>query len=182
MASVAVVSAVSVSGAALVGCGAAPVRPDGGSGLLPVGAQAPDVTGYDAADKPTRLADLKGKRAVVYFYPKDGTPGCTKEACAFRDAWSRYEKAGVTILGVSDDSREKHKAFQAEHKLPFPLVADTDGSVGKGYGVKRGLFGYSRVTFLVSPEGKIERVWPDVDPGVHATEVLSAAGVGEGGS
>lgn len=160
---------------ALTACGSAPKRPDGGIGLLPEGATAPEVTGYDVEDRPTSLTSLKGKPVVVYFYPKDGTPGCTKEACAFRDAWSRYEKAGVAIIGVSDDAREKHKAFQKEHKLPFPLAADTSGEIGLGYGVKKGLFGYSRVSFLVGRDGKVQRVWPDVDPGVHATEVLSAA-------
>lgn len=148
--------------------------------MLAVGAKAPDLTGYGPDEKAISLSQVAGKRAVVYFYPKDGTPGCTKEACAFRDAWARYERAGVTVFGVSDDSRAQHKSFQAEHKLPFPLVADTDGAVGRGYGVKKGLFGYSRVTFLIGPDGKVEKVWPDVDPGVHATEVLSAAGAGTG--
>ena len=168
-AATAVVSLLAVS------CGASAVRPDGGVGLLPAGALAPDLVAYDVDDKPTRLADLRGKPVVVYFYPKDGTPGCTKEACAFRDAWARYERAGVAVVGVSDDSRAKHRSFQREHKLPFPLVADETGAVGRSYGVKRGLIGYSRVSFLVDAQGKIQRVWPDVDPGVHATEVLGAA-------
>ena len=150
--------------------------------MLSVGAKAPDLTGYGLDEKPIALSALGGKRAVVYFYPKDGTPGCTKEACAFRDAWARYEQAGITVFGVSDDSRAQHKSFAAEHELPFPLVADTEGVVGKAYGVKKGLFGYSRVTFLVGPDGKIEKVWPDVDPGVHASEVLSVAGATGGGT
>ena len=156
-------------------CGSDVKRPDGGTGLLPIGATAPDVVGYDEADKATHLSDLRGHPAVVYFYPKDGTPGCTKEACAFRDAWARYQQAGVAIFGVSDDSREKHKGFQHDHHLPFPLVADEAGDAGRGYGVKKGVFGYSRVSFLVGADGKVSKVWPDVDPGVHATEVLAAA-------
>ena len=164
-----------------VSCGSSPKRPDGGAGLLPIGATAPDVTAYDADDKPTKLSELRGHPVVVYFYPKDGTPGCTKEACAFRDSWLRYQQAGVAIIGVSDDSRDKHRSFQKEHRLPFPLVADESGEAGRGYGVKKGLFGYSRVSFLVGEDGKITRIWPDVDPGVHATEVLAAAAPNAGG-
>src|SRR5690554_962434 len=111
------------------------VRPDGGEGLLPVGAVAPDVSGHTLDGKRVDLATLRGKPAVVYFYPKDGTPGCTKEACAFRDAFDQYTAGGVTIFGVSGDSEASHKEFSAEHELPFPLVSDSDGSVARAYGV-----------------------------------------------
>jgi len=160
---------------AAASCASPAARPDGGTGLLPIGATAPDVAGIDGAGKTTRLSELHGHSAVVYFYPKDGTPGCTKEACAFRDAWERYAKAGVTIFGVSDDSLESHQKFIVEHHLPFPLVSDEKGDIASSYGVSKRLFGFSRVSFLVGPEGKVVKVWPDVDPGIHATEVLAAA-------
>jgi len=157
------------------GCGRPVTRPDGGQGLLPVGAPAPEVSGLDGANKTTRLSELRGHAAVVYFYPKDGTPGCTKEACAFRDTWERYARAGVTIFGVSNDSVEKHAKFIAEHHLPFPLVSDESGAVARAYGVPSGIIGFARVSFLVDANGNIAKVWPDVDPGVHANEVLAAA-------
>jgi peroxiredoxin Q/BCP len=153
-------------------------RPDGGVGLLPVGASAPDVQGRDPSGKIVRLSDVRGSRAVVYFYPKDGTPGCTTEACAFRDSFARYETAHVALFGVSQDSSESHEKFAKHHALPFPLVSDDDGSVSRAYGVSSLLGMDSRVTFLVGASGKIERVWPNVDPGVHADEVLTAATAG----
>src|SRR5262245_57625858 len=100
-----------VAGVALAGCGGT-TRHDGSVGLLPVGAPAPDFVGEDAAGKPVRLSEQKGKMAVVYFYPKDGTPGCTKQACAFRDAFQRLEQAGVVVFGISRDSAESHRAFR----------------------------------------------------------------------
>src|SRR5262249_23966310 len=138
------------------GCGGQAKRPDGGVGLLPVGASAPDVSATDATGKVVRLSEMRGHPVVVYFYPKDETPGCTKEACAFRDAWTKYESAGVSIVGVSHDSEESHKAFRDHHHLPFPLVADTDGGVQRAYGVPNGLFGLtSRVSFLVAADGTV---------------------------
>jgi peroxiredoxin Q/BCP len=133
------------------------------------------VEATDAAGAATRLSVLRGEPVVVYFYPADGTPGCTKEACAFRDAWSKLEGAHVGVIGVSSQSRESHLAFEKDQHLPFPLVADVDGTVQRAYGVPKGLFGYSRVSFLVDATGKIAKVWPDVDPAVHADEVLAAA-------
>lgn len=145
-------------------------------GLLPVGAEAPDVEAVDAAGAATHLSALRGQAVVVYFYPADGTPGCTKEACAFRDAWEKLKGAHVAVIGVSSQSRESHLAFEKDKHLPFPLVADETGAVQRAYGVPKGLFGYSRVSFLVDAGGKIARVWPDVDPAVHADDVLAAAG------
>lgn len=161
--------------AALIACG--PVkRPDGGEGLLPVGSAAPDFVGK-ASDQgaAVRLSGVRGRPAVVYFYPKDGTPGCTKEACAFRDAWKKYEQEDVAVFGISDDSGHSHDEFQKKHKIPFPLVSDESGEIGRAYGVKRGIIGYDRVSFLIDREGKVAYVWPSVDPGVHADEVLAKA-------
>ena len=116
-----------------------------GDELLPVGAVAPDLEGKDASGAPVKLSSQKGRFAIVYFYPKDDTPGCTKEACAFRD----------------------------KYKLPFVMVADTSKAAQHAYHVP-GLIVTSRVSFLVGPDGKIARVWPKVDPVVHANEVLAA--------
>jgi thioredoxin-dependent peroxiredoxin len=169
------VSLVLMMAVTLAACG--PVkRPDGGTGLLPVGAIAPDFLGHDITGKTVHLSEQRGHAAVVYFYPKDGTPGCTTEACAFRDAWRRYEKKGVVIFGVSRDSDDSHREFRVHNALPFPLVADEDGSVDRAYGVPSMLGMSKRVTFLVGPDGKVLHVWPDVDPGVHADEVLGAVG------
>jgi len=152
-------------------CGAQQ-RPDGGEGVLPVGATAPDVTGVDRAGETHSLSESRGKPAVVYFYPKDGTPGCTTEACAFRDTWSRFSERGVVVFGVSRDSADSHAKFLEEHALPFPLVADESGRIQAAYGVPSRLGMAARVTFLVDQHGRIAKVWPNVDPGVHADEVL----------
>lgn len=149
-------------------------RPDGGTGLLPVGASAPDVTGTANDGKSIHLSAVRGHPAVVYFYPKDETPGCTREACAFRDAFTKYDALHVTIFGISRDSEKSHSEFRTKHKLPFPLVADEEGELARAYGVSSTLGMASRVTFLVGSDGRILRVWPDVDPGVHADQVLAA--------
>jgi len=143
--------------------------------LLAVGAPAPEVVGTDAKGTTFKLSGQKGKFAIVYFYPKDDTPGCTKEACAFRDAFDKFVAAGVTIFGVSRDPEASHKAFMQKYTLPFPLVADTSGAVQKAYQVPNSIWGTTKlVSFLVGPDGKIARVYPDVDPGVHAKELLAA--------
>lgn len=135
---------------------------------------APEVVGEAPDGAITRLSAVRGHPAVVYFYPKDETPGCTKEACAFRDAFSRYQALHVTVFGVSRDSKESHAEFRNAHQLPFTLVADESGAVTQAYGVSSTLGMASRVTFLIGVDGKVARVWPDVDPGVHAKEVLAA--------
>jgi len=160
---------------ALVGACGPITRPDGGEGLLPVGAMAPEVVGQRPDGTTARLSELRGQKAVVYFYPGDETPGCTKEACAFRDVFKDYEALHVTIFGVSRDSADSHHEFRTKHALPFPLVADEDGRLAHSYGVSNTFGMDSRVTFLVGPDGRIAHVWPDVDPGVHAKEVLAAA-------
>jgi peroxiredoxin Q/BCP len=145
--------------------------------LLPLGAVAPDLEGKDAKGAPVKLSAQRGHFAVVYFYPKDETLGCTKEACAFRDAFDKFVKAGVTIFAVSHDDEASHRGFREHQHLPFPMVADTSGAVQRAYGVGAAIPGGSmtaRVTFLVGPDGKIARVWPKVDPVVNASEVLDA--------
>lgn len=167
---------------ALAGAGAAiscargqAKRPDGGEGLLPVGALAPALVAVDPKGAEVRLSSMRGRFVVVYFYPKDGTPGCTAEACAFRDAWDRFTAANVGIIGVSRDSADSHRAFMVKHKLPFALASDEDGSYERAYGVPSTLGMSARTTFLVGPDGKVVKVWPAVDPAIHAEEVLRAA-------
>ena len=154
-----------------LGC-SAPQRPDGGDGLLPVGAPAPGVTGRDDAGNRVDLRRERGHLVLIFFYPKDGTPGCTEEACAIRDAWLDYERAGVRVLGVSSDSVDSHRAFKAEHRLPFRLVSDESGAWARAFGVGSFFGMYARVSFLIGNDGRVLRVYPDVDPGVHAKQVL----------
>jgi thioredoxin-dependent peroxiredoxin len=143
--------------------------------MLAVGASAPDLQGKDAKGQPIRLHERQGQVSIVYFYPKDGTPGCTKEACAFRDTFDKFVQRGVTIFGVSRDDEASHAKFRAEHSLPFPLVADPEGKIQKAYGVPDKFPGLAaRVTFLVAADGRIAKVWPDVDPALHANEVFQA--------
>ncbi len=162
---------VAGAGLAALSCGATQ-RPDGGEGMLGAGAPAPDVSGVDQRGETRSTSDAAGGYLVVYFYPKDGTPGCTAEACAFRDAWLRYEKAGVMVYGVSADDRDSHAEFAEEHDIPFPLIADPDGTWTRAFGVSTFLGMTSRVTFVIGPERTIVATYPDVDPGVHATQLL----------
>src|SRR5690606_27107507 len=139
------------------------------------GARAPELSLRDQHGQPRSLASFRGQPLVVYFYPKDGTPGCTEEACAFRDVWARYEEAGVAVVGVSTDDVASHAAFAEEHGLPFPLLADEDGALAEAFGVTTRLGMATRVSFLVDAEGVIRKTYPDVDPGVHAEELLRDA-------
>jgi thioredoxin-dependent peroxiredoxin len=166
------VAFVSVACVALAACGSVQ-RPDGGKGMLPVGAATPNVKGVDQKGVVHQLADERGHWAVVYFYPHDATPGCTKEACAFRDVWAKYTARGVSVLGVSSQDQGSHESFAKDNAIPFPIIADTDHTWASGFGVSSGIFGYSRVSFLVKPDGTIAKRYDDVDPGVHATQVLS---------
>jgi peroxiredoxin Q/BCP len=158
----------------LAACGAS-TRPDGGSGLLAAGSAAPDLAASDQAGKTHRIAEERGHALIVYFYPKDATPGCTKEACAFRDAWDRYQKAGVQIFGVSADDQRSHESFAKEQKLPFPILADPSHAWSAAFGVPTKLGMDTRVSFLIDPAGKVAKVYPAVDPGIHADEVLKDA-------
>ena len=158
----------------LGGCGATR-RPDGGEGLLSAGTDAPNLSAVDQNGATHKLADEKGHPMIVYFYPKDGTPGCTKEACAFRDAWDKFKSANVQVFGVSEDDSKSHEQFAKEQKLPFPILADPNGEWLRAFGVPSRLGMASRVSFLIDANGKIAKVYPDVDPGVHADEVLKDA-------
>lgn len=148
---------------------------------LSEGDKAPDFTAPTNGGGTVSLKDFKGKYLVLYFYPKDDTPGCTKEACGFRDAYRDFEKAGAVVLGVSTDSVKKHDKFVEKFQLPFPLLADEDKSIVEAYGVwgkkkfmGREYMGTNRVTFLIDPKGKIKKIWPTVKPEEHAAEVLAA--------
>ena len=151
--------------------------------MLPVGSAAPEVVGTDAKGTTFSLSAQKGRYAIVYFYPKDDSRGCTKEACAFRDAFDEFVAAGVTIFGVSRDPEASHQAFIKKYTLPFPLVADPSGAVQKAYRVPSLVPTIAaRVTFLIGPDGKVARVFPDVDPGLHAKELLGVIASLKGGT
>jgi peroxiredoxin Q/BCP len=148
---------------------------------LPAGVTAPDFTLPDETGTPRQLADYRGQPVVLYFYPKDDTPGCTKEACNFRDDYSAYEDADVTILGVSPDTPASHAKFKAKYNLPFTLLADSDHSVCKLYdvwGLKkymgREYEGVLRTTYLIDEEGQISKVFENVKPAEHSQEILEA--------
>jgi peroxiredoxin Q/BCP len=168
------VLALTVLTLGVAACGGAS-RPDGQVGLLPTGSAAPDLSAPDQTGKVRRIAEERGHPLVVYFYPKDGTPGCTKEACAFRDAWDRYKQAGVQIFGVSADDQKSHEQFAKEQHLPFPIVADPAHAWSAAFGVSTKLGMDSRVSFLIDPTGKVARIYPKVDPALHADDVLNDA-------
>jgi peroxiredoxin Q/BCP len=140
-----------------------------------VGSKAPDVSGVDQNGVSHKLSETLGKPVVVYFYPKDQTPGCTKEACAFRDVWKQYEAAGILLFGVSNGTPDSHKEFATKHTLPFPLIADTEKTWGNAFGVSTMAGMYQRVSFLIGKDGKVTKVYDNVDPGVHAADVLKDA-------
>jgi peroxiredoxin Q/BCP len=142
---------------------------------LKPGDPAPDVTFKLQDGKEVKLSSLSGKQVLVYFYPKDDTPGCTVEAQGLRDGWQTIQAAGLEVYGVSTQDADSHKAFIDKHKLPFPLVVDTDGSVTRAFRVPmRGSYA-GRQSFLVGKDGKIKQVWLEVDPKEHAATVIAAA-------
>jgi thioredoxin-dependent peroxiredoxin len=148
--------------------------------LLAVGTQAPEFTTTDQDGKRRSLSDFKGKRVILYFYPKDNTSGCTKEACAFRDHFADFRQLGVEILGVSVDDEKSHKAFVQKYDLPFTLLADPEKRLVEAYGVwgEKSLYGKkymgtNRVTYLIDELGAIAAVFPKVKPDQHAEEILA---------
>jgi peroxiredoxin Q/BCP len=158
---------------------AGPQTPPGDAAAMPVvGEPAPDFTLPNQDGQPVHLADLQGKQIVLYFYPKDDTPGCTVEACSFRDAWHDMQAQGIVVLGVSRDSVKSHRKFADKHGLPFTLLADEGGSVAQRYGVwvEKSMYGRTymstaRTTFYIRPNGRIGHVWEKVKPEGHAEKV-----------
>jgi thioredoxin-dependent peroxiredoxin len=148
--------------------------------LLPAGAKAPEFSTTDQDGNKVTLKDYRGKKVVLYFYPKDDTPGCTKEACAFRDHFAKFKKLGVEVLGVSVDTEKSHKSFAEKFKLPFTLLADTDKKIVSAYGVwgeksmyGRKYMGTHRATYLIDESGRIAAVFPKVKPEDHALQILA---------
>jgi peroxiredoxin Q/BCP len=142
-------------------------------GLVNEGSVAPAIETIAHNGERVSLAALKGKPVVIYFYPKDDTPGCTKEACEIRDAWSRFKAAGAIVLGVSTDDSKSHTAFADKHRLPFLLVPDSDRSIANAYGVPVRLGMAKRVTFVIDAHGNVAKVFPDVNPKGHAEQILA---------
>lgn len=149
--------------------------------MIEEGAKAPAFNLKDQDGKTVKLSDFAGKQVVLYFYPKDMTPGCTTEACDFRDNNAKLQKAGAVVLGVSPDSEKSHQKFIAKHELTFPLLVDADHAVAEKYGAwgekslyGRKFMGIIRSTFLIGPDGKVKKVWPKVKVAGHVDEVLAA--------
>ena len=147
------------------------------------GDEAPDFTLRSDAGDDVTLSSLRGKPVVLYFYPKDDTPGCTTQACGIRDAWGEFERAGAVVLGVSPDDERSHVKFREKYDLPFTLLADTDHEVADRYGVwgekaymGRKYMGVSRSTFVIDAAGAVKKVFPSVKPATHADDVLAALG------
>ena len=143
-----------------------------------VGTQAPNFTLTDGDGTSYSLGDLRGKQVVLYFYPKDDTPGCTVEACNFREAWHDMNEKGIVVLGVSRDNAKSHQKFAKKHALPFPLLSDEDGAVAQLYGVwvEKSMYGkkymsMARTTFYIRPDGLIGHIWREVKPEGHAQKV-----------
>ncbi|MBW4470131.1 MAG: thioredoxin-dependent thiol peroxidase [Stenomitos rutilans HA7619-LM2] len=148
---------------------------------LNVGDPAPLFSLPDGKGNIVNLADLKGNRVVLYFYPRDNTPGCTKEACSFRDAYAQFQAKDVVVLGVSTDDAKSHEKFATKFELPFPLLIDEDGQVAtayESYGLKKFMgkeyIGISRNTFVIATDGTIEQIYKKVKPEAHAEEILAA--------
>ena len=148
---------------------------------LLAGTPAPDFTALTQDGQSVSLQNLRGKPVIIYFYPKDDTPGCTKEACGFRDQYTQLQAKGAVLLGVSADSVKSHAKFARKYELPFPLLADEDHQIVRAYGVwgekkfmGRTYEGIHRMTFLIGADGLISHVWTKVKPEIHAAEVLAA--------
>jgi thioredoxin-dependent peroxiredoxin len=152
--------------------------------MLQAGEDAPDFSVKDQIGEEIKLSDYRGQKIVLYFYPKDDTPGCTKEACSFRDAKDVYAEHKIKVFGVSLDDEKSHRKFIAKYDLPFTLLADTEKEVSNAYGVYgekknygKTYMGINRTTFLIDEDGKIVKVFKKVDVANHAAEVLEAFGL-----
>ena len=151
--------------------------------LVREGEEAPDFELPDETGALVKLSSLRGKPIVLYFYPKDNTPGCTTQACGIRDAYDEFERAGAVVLGISPDDESSHVKFKDKYELPFTLLADTDHSVAEEYGVwgeknmaGKTFMGVSRSTFVIGADGNVTSVMHDVKPATHADDVLAALG------
>jgi peroxiredoxin Q/BCP len=149
--------------------------------MIKEGQKAPEFSLPTTEGGRVSLRDLRGRPVVLYFYPKDDTPGCTKEACGFRDSYSKLKKAGAVLLGVSPDSLESHQGFRKKYSLPFPLLADEDKAVATRYGAwgekvlyGKKVIGMIRSTFVIGPDGTVQKVFPRVRVDGHADKVLEA--------
>jgi len=147
------------------------------------GDQAPDFTLQSDAGTDVTLSSLRGRPVVLYFYPRDDTPGCTKQACGIRDVYGEFERAGAVVLGVSPDDEGSHVKFRRKYDLPFALLSDADHRVAEQYGVwgeksfaGRKYMGVSRSTFVIGEDGTVKKVLHDVKPATHADDVLAALG------
>lgn len=171
---------LALSCALCLGCGKKenPVEPPARSAapardaLVDVGEPAPDFEAVAHSGQKLVLSELRGKNVVLYFYPKDDTRGCTIEAEGFRDGWQNLQQSEVVVLGVSTDDNDSHRKFAEKYKLPFLLLPDTEHQIAKAYGVPVTLGFAKRVTFLIDKQGKIARIFPAVDPEVHAEEIM----------
>ena len=151
--------------------------------MINEGDQAPDFTLHSDAGADVTLSSLRGRPVVLYFYPKDDTPGCTTQACGIRDAYGEFERAGAVVLGISPDDERSHTKFKDKYGLPFALLADTDHAVAEQYGVwgeksyaGKKYMGVKRSTFVIGADGNVARVMHDVKPATHADDVLAALG------
>ena len=149
--------------------------------MIEEGKPAPDFELQSDGGETVKLSSLRGRPVVLYFYPKDDTPGCTTQACGIRDAYGEFERAGAVVLGVSPDDESSHVRFRKKHDLPFTLLADTDHAVSEQYGVwgeksfaGRKYMGVKRSTFVIDADGNVKKVFENVKPATHADQVLSA--------
>lgn len=147
--------------------------------MLEINTKAPAFKLVDEKEEPHRLSDYKGKWVVIYFYPKDDTPGCAKEACTISEVYDDFEKMGVTVLGVSKDSSASHVKFKEKYHLPFTLLSDESTTMIEKYGAwqERSLYGRKfmgtvRITYIIDPKGKVVKVYPKVSPATHALQLL----------
>lgn len=167
---------LAVALATLCAASAAPTRIALADAVRPaVGSPAPSFRLQDQNGQWVTLDQQRGKWVVLYFYPKDNTPGCTVEAQGLRDQWAELQKAGVEVIGVSTQDAASHKAFIEQEKLPFPLAIDTEGKIAGAFGVPLRNGMAARHTFLIGKDGKVRKVWRQVSPKEHATEILAAA-------